>query len=297
MCQQFDMPKVPTITEEQLKQCRANGDYCPVLFEWYKFTGELSNFFSRLRPDSPAFKQIELLHHGVFVGLLNRCSRLMLANIKLSHQGLYGETTAIIDRCIFESCIKIIWICNKNQIERLQQYIADGLKTELKLKDKINENISSRGNKKIVIEERMLRSIDKYVASSKLTEKQVNDIKKLPSLFDMVIEVQDDLSYIVGQKIGSHHVHGTWPSLFMHYLILDEESGMFSPRDHDCATHQNQYVITQLFVLRAIEAYVSFIVSGQTEKDNCLGLVRATKDEILKLNKEIIGDDFELAEM
>lgn len=296
MCQQSDMPQIPTITQEQLEQCRISGDYCPILFEWYKFTGELCMFFARLRPDSLGFIQIESLYHAIFVGLLNRCSRLMLANIKLSHQGMYGETTSIIDRCIFESCIKIIWICNKNSTEKFQQYIADGLKTELRLKEKINENIISRGSKKLVIEKRMLESIDKYIASSKLTEEKIKSMKKLPSLFDMVTEVQDDLSYIVGQKIGSHHVHGTWPSLLMHYLTLNE-SGFFAPRDHDCITHENQYVIIPLFVLKAIEAYVQFIISEQTTKNNCLGLLKATKEEILKLNKEIIGDDFELLEV
>lgn len=296
MCKQSDLPQIPTITQEQLEQCRTSGDYCPILFEWYKFTGELCNFFARLRPDSPAFIQIEPLYHGIFVGLLNRCSRLMLANIKLSHQGLYGETTAIIDRCIFESCIKIIWICNKKSTERFQQFIADGLKTELRLKEKINEKITSRENKKLVIENRMLESIDKYISSSNLTEEEIKDIKKLPSLFDMVTEVQDDLSYIIGQKIGSHHVHGTWPSLFMHYLSLDK-NGFYAPRDHNCATHENQYVIMPLFVLRAIEAYVQFIISEQPTKNNCLGLIKATKNEILKLNKEIVGDDFELLEV
>lgn len=295
MISQDDMPQAPLITQEQLEQCRASGDYSPILFDWYKFVGELSNFFARLMPDSPVFLQIEPLHHAIFVGLLNRCSRLMLANIKLSHQGMYGETTAIIDRCIFESCIKIIWLCNKNTPEKFQQYLADGLKVELKLKEKINENIFSRGYKTFVIEKRMLESIDNYIDSSKLTEEQIKNTKKLPSLFDMVTEVQDDLSYIVGQKIGSHHVHGTWPSLFKHYLRLDE-SGFFAPRDHDCETHVNQYIIISLFVLKAIKAFLQFVITEQITRDSCLELINVTSNEIIKLNKEIIGDDFEFSD-
>lgn len=287
-----DLSQIPAITEEQLEHCRSNKDYRPILFEWYKFVGEFSNFVARLRPDSSAFLQVEPLHHAIFIGLLNRCSRLMLANINLSHQGLYGETTAIIDRCIFESCIKIIWICDKNTKEKFQQYLADGFKAELKLRDKINKNVASR-NKRLIIEDRMLKSIDRYIASSNLRDDQIRKTKKLPTLFDMITEIEgDDLSYIVGQKIGSHHVHGTWPSLFMHYLKLDD-SGFFALRDHDCETHVNQYVVICFSVLRAIETYIKFIIFDKATKDSFLETIKAIKDEISKLNQEIIGDDFE----
>lgn len=294
MISENEMPQVPTITQEQLEQARESEDYCPILFEWYKFVGEVSNFIARLSPDSPAFINIPPIHHAIFTGLLNRCSRLMLANINLSHKGLYGETTAIIDRCIFESCIKLIWLCNDNTEEKFQRYLADGLKAELRLKNKINTNIASRKENQLVIEKRMLESIERYVTSTKLTEEQVKSIKKLPSLWDMITEIEnDDLTYIVGQKIGSHHVHGTWPSLYMHYITLDE-SGFYAPRDHDSATHVNQYIITSLFVLRALEAYIKFIVVENDTKDSFMLIIDGGRSEILKLNTEIVGNDFEL---
>lgn len=297
MISENEMPQAPTITQEQLEQARKSGDYCPVLFEWYKFVGEVSNFIARLSPDSPAFIKISPIHHAIFTGLLNRYSRLMLANINLSHKGLYGETTAIIDRCIFESCIKLIWLCNDNTEEKFHRYLADGLKTELRLKNKIKANIASRNEKLLVIEKRMLESIDRYIASSNLTEEQVKSIKKLPSLSDMITEIEnDDLTYIVGQKIGSHHVHGTWLSLYKHYIKLDE-SGFYAPRGHDVSTHAEQYIIISLFVLRALETYLKFIISDKETEDGFLLLIEGTRSEISKLNKEILGDDFELLEI
>lgn len=294
----YGLPQAPVITKEQLEQCKKSGNYCSILFEWYKFIGELSNFISRLRPDSPAFIEIDAIHHAIFVGLLNRCSRLMLANIRLSSKGLYGETTAIIDRCIFESCIKIIWLCHDNTPEKFKQYLADGFKAEFKLKEKINKNIDSRDKKQpLQIEKRMLESIDRYIASTKLTESEISSTKKIPNLFDMIDEIEsDELIYIVGQKIGSHHVHGTWPGIFMHYINLDE-SGFYAPRDHNSVTHENQYIIISLFVLLAIEAYINFIISEEETKSVFLQLIANTKNEILKLNKEIIGDDFEFLDV
>lgn len=290
--QSINIPNPPDITEDQLQKCRDSGDYCPILFEWYKFVGAICNFFACIRPDSPAFLPIEHLHHAVLVGLLNRCSRLMLANIALSHNGLYGETTSILDRCIFESCMKITWLCEETSKDKFEQFIADGLKTELKFKKNIKQNIASRNNKSLVIEERMLASIGRYISSSGLSEEQINASKALPSLFDMIRGKQNELLYIVAQKIGSHHIHGTWPSLFLHYIRLDD-SGFFSPRDHDCETHVNQYVIITLVVLKAMESYVRFVLSPSDDMKNCLGLIAATKTEILKINEEVVGKDFE----
>ncbi len=293
MTPDFSIPQPPKITDDQLKAAHDSCDYCPILFEWYKFSGELCNFFSRLRPDSDALKNIDPLYYAVLIGLLNRCSRLMLSNIVLSYKRMHGETTAILDRCIFESTIKINWLCNENFKERFDQLLADGLRTELRLKQKINKNIEIREKKSFLIEQRMLTSIERYISSSKLTEEQISSSKKLPSLDKMMDDKADDLQYIVAQKIGSHHVHGTWPSLLLHYLELDD-SGLYSPRDDANETHVNQYVIIPLYVLQAMESFTRFMFSKEEDMKPFLNLLTSTKNEILKINKKVIGNDFEL---
>jgi hypothetical protein len=217
MNQDIAIPHPPIISEQDIKNCRETGDHCPILFKWYKFVGELCNFFARIQLASPALRSINSLHYAVLVGLLNRCSRLMLSNIALSHNGLYGETTAILDRCIFESSIKITWLCDKKSDKRFEQFIADGLKTEIKFKTKINENISRHNMQIRVIEERMLKSIEKYIATSELTEDQIISTPKIPPLSQMFPDKENDILYIIGQKLGSHDVHGTWPSRLCKY--------------------------------------------------------------------------------
>lgn len=226
------LPQPPKISEEDLRKCRESGDFRPVLFEWYKFCGSLCIFLAILRRDSPAIKQVPRQQYYVLVGLLNRCARLMLANIALSHKGLFGETTAIIDRCIFESAVKISWLCEGQDPERFRRLIADGLKTELEFKERIASNVASRGAT-LAIEARMLKSIANHIASSGLSEPEISQTKKLHDLGSMIDALgHDRLHYLVGQKMGSHHVHGTWPSLRMHYL--EEHEGELAPRDHDC---------------------------------------------------------------
>lgn len=295
MILQNDMPQAPKITQEQLEECRKNGDYCPILFEWYKFVGELCGFLSCIRSDSAALRSIDPLHYAIIIGLLNRCARLMLSNIVLSHGGLHGETTSIIDRCIFESSIKINWLCRENSKDKFNQFLADGLKTELHFKEKINKNINARKSK-LVIEERMLDSIEHCILSSKLTEEEIKSIKKLPPLSVMINDINDDLLYMVGQKIGSHHIHGTWPSLMLHYLQSDK-SGFYAPRDHNCETNVNQYVIISFLVLQAMQSFIQFIFSEKKDVETFLQLFVATQNEIVKINKEVIGNDFEFSDI
>jgi hypothetical protein len=105
----------------------------------------------------------------------------------------------------------------------------------------------------------------------------------------------DRLMYIVGQRLGSHHVHGTWPSLQLHYLEEDEE-GNLHPRDHDCETHVNQYMMVPLVVLGAIQAFIDFIVEDAEVAATMKGMINQTAKEIQALAEEVSGRDFETAE-
>jgi hypothetical protein len=290
------LPNPPTFTNDDWQKCRDSGDYCPMLFEWYKFVGALSIFFASIRPDSPAVRPINRIHYAVLIGLLNRCSRLMLANVALSHEGLFGETTSIVDRCIFESCVKVCWLCENASTDKFNRFLADGLKTELELREKIQKNVGARGGEVLQIESRMLASIARYVASSGLTDNEIVSAKKLPDIAAMIEALgQDRLMYVVGQRIGSHHVHGTWPSLRMHYLE-DGEDGMLMPRDHNSATHVNQYVVVPLLVIDVIKHYVRFIFLAEDDTKPVISMLESVEDEITKINTEVIGTDFERVE-
>lgn len=284
-------PAPPKISEEDLEKCRRSNDYCPVLFEWYKYVGALSNFYAYIQLESPAIRSIPEIHYYVLVGLLNRCSRLMLSNIVLSHEGAFGETTSIIDRCIFESAIKVSWLTHHNNPDSFNRIIADGLKTELEFKATIKRAIEEREDI-LGIEKRMLDSIEKHIKSSNLSEDDIKSAKKLPDMAIMIESIgQDRLLYIAMQKIGSHHIHGTWPSLRLHYLV--EEDGVYQPQDHGCGTHENQYIFIPLMVLRAMIGFVEFICDKQEDIDAFTKLPNAVIEEIMKINDEVIGSDFD----
>lgn len=296
MTESAEFPSPPVIAEAQIQQCRDSGDFSPVLFEWYKYVAIVANFFACLRQDSPAVRKIAHPHYAALIGSLNRCTRLMHSNVALSHEGLFGETTAILDRCIFETSVRIAWLCRQRSEEAFARYFAEGLKTELALKARITANVTARGTGELEIEHRMLGSIQRCIQTSGLTDAQIEESRNLPNLASMIESMRHDrLMYIVGQKIGSHHVHGTWPGLLFHYLDRDDD-GTWHPRDHNSPTHVNQYVFVPLVVLSAIKAFIEFVFDAADDVAALSGIVESIQQEIVAINHEAVGTDFELAE-
>ncbi len=286
------LPEPPNITESDLNKCRETDDYSPVLFEWYKFVSGLCLTFANLQRDSPALRNVPEIEYTILVGLINRIARLTFSNIHLSFEGKFGETTVILDRCIFESCVIATWLCRTEKKDRFNRYLAGGLKTELELKKHINNNISSRNDEELVIEKRMLGSIQRSIESSGLTDDEIDTTSKMPDLAAMLDTTgRSRLEYVVGLRLGSHYVHGTWVGLLTHYLEKDD-SGAFKPRGHDCSMHVNQYVYTPIIILDALTAFAEFIFPEGNERNEVVSLFSDTAEEIYKINDEVIGNDF-----
>lgn len=286
------LPEPPNITESDLNKCRETDDYSPVLFEWYKFVSGLCLTFANLQRDSPALRNVPEIEYTILVGLINRIAKLTFSNIHLSFEGKFGGTTVILDRCIFESCVIATWLCRTEKKDRFNRYLAGGLKTELELKKHINNNISSRNDEELVIEKRMLGSIQRSIESSGLTDDEIDKTSKMPDLAAMLDTTgRSRLEYIVGLRLGSHYVHGTWVGLLTHYLEKDD-SGTFKPRGHDCSMHVNQYVYTPIIILDALTAFAEFVFPEGDERNEVVDLFSDTAEEIYKINDEVIGNDF-----
>lgn len=288
------LPDPPRISDVEMKRCRDTGDYVPVIFEWYKFVGGLCVSFSNLMQSSSIVRtDISVRDYGVLTGLLCRCARLILSNIALSHEGKFGETTSIVDRCIFESSITLSWLCVTEIEDRFQRYVGDSLKTELELAAQVRKNVTERGGAKTNIEARMLNSIADCLSEAGFSEAEVESTKKLPDLASMLEALgHQRISYTVGQRISSHHVHGTWVGLRQHYMFLDE--GCYKMKQSS-DMHVNQYVYIAEVVLEALKDFVLYIFIDD-DKDAVISLFEDTASEIRNLNQEIIATDFDIAE-
>ncbi len=286
------LPAPPSFNEEQIKACKEKGDFRSILFEWYKFVGQLVTVVAAIQRDSEACNPIPARHYHVLVGLLNRCARLMLANVALSHEGRFGETTAIIDRCIFESAVKIAWLSTNSTQQKFDQYIADGLKPEIEFKNIIQKNSTKRG-RTVPIEQRMLDSIKKCISTSGLTEQSIGQSQKLLDLASMLRDISMDRTmYVAAQRMGSHHIHGTWPSLLFHYLEESKDDPQdLVPSGHNSSTHINQFIFVSTMVLLASKAHARYALKDP-EAEQFTKLFDSTLEEIESYYSEIIGDDF-----
>ncbi len=283
----------PHISPELTESCRDSGDWVPILFEWYKYTGLCSCNLAAIRHCSPSVIVADKMHYWITIGLLNRMARLMLSNVKLSQEGFFGETTCILDRCILESAVKLTWLTSAGHTDGFQRFIAESLKTDLKLKKVITKNIERNDGQVQAIEDRMLRSIENYINDSGLSEQEVLKTPKLQNLFTMTNELGDvdRRFYDCFQSMGSHHVHGNWSSLILHYLTRTEE-GDYVARDHGDPTHVGQYTSVPLVVIIALK---SFIEWSLVESEDRIVLIEHLNelDKIIKdINHELAGEDF-----
>ena len=109
----------------------------------------------------------------------------------------HGETTALLARCLFETCIKISWLCKTSGADRFERLIAEGLKTDLELKQQILPEIGKRGGVELVIERRMIGSIDRFVTLSGMDEATILSAKQPPNLASMMASIAyDRLDYV-----------------------------------------------------------------------------------------------------
>jgi len=217
---------------------------------------------------------------------------MMVANVRLSCTGRYGETTRLIDRSIAETAVKIQWLCQEDGPERFARYIADALKNDLLMKDHIEENIKNRGGNALVIENRMLDSIHRCIERGGMAESEVRAAKRLPDFASICRDLDfEDQFYLVVQRMGSHAVHGTWSDLLFNYLRYEEGQG-FRPRDHDVETQDVQYIVVCRLVLAAI---VSFIDYASRDADTAKGfrlIAEGIEAELVNIQDQAWGADF-----
>jgi hypothetical protein len=292
MTEQNFLPDPPIITPEEVANCHISGDFRPILFRWYKYVATICNCFARIDVDNPILRSVPPIQFYILIGLLNRCSRLMLSNSVLSsNRGVFGETTSIIDRCIFETAIKIIWLCKKANDDYFERYLGNGLKAELELRKEVENNIKERENTPLAVEKRMLESINRTIKATKLTEEKIVSFKKLPSVASMIDDIgYGRLTYVVSQKLGSHAVHGNWVDLYFNYLREDDDR--LIPRDNDVPTDIKQYLHISLVVLDSMKAFIEYVCFNESFSKPILECLDSIKDEIIKIDEEDSANDY-----
>ncbi|MCK4415400.1 MAG: hypothetical protein KAY32_17835 [Candidatus Eisenbacteria sp.] len=285
-------PDLPQFTEQDWQKCEGWGSYVPMLFDWYRHTGQVCATVAGLSQTSPVFMSILAVHYAILVGMLVRCSRLMLSVVALSSRDEFAETTRLIDRCIAETAITIHWLCASRDPDRFSLYLEDSVRSEAKLKNLILGRIWSREGIRFPIEERLLRQIDEVAESTQLSGNALANPRRLPSFAQRCRDLRlPEEVYCVGYRLGSAAVHGSWVDLLEHYLVR-EESGDSSVKGTKNRPDETQFVATTKLVLGALAAFIQYMTDDKAAMGIVLRRLRLILDAVNEIMKRSWGGDF-----
>ena len=211
----------------------------------------------------------------------------------LTHEGENGETASIIQRSLEETAIKIMWLCKRDTSERVRRYISDGLKVELEFEKIIRKTVAENEGLETELEERMLRSIQNHIDAASISREEIGKSKKMPDMAAIHQDVSSDpkgsrLGYVVQQRLGSHAVHGNWPSLRRDYLTKSEIEGYsLQPNAEPVEFHVNQFMSGARYVILAAKAYVGFCLVDKSLNSFNNMLLAAEEELLVQYDKAI----------
>ncbi len=133
-----------------------------------------------------------------------------------------SEICFILSRCIAETAINIQYMLIEGEERVLKNYIKYSLITEKELWNTIKENISERDNKKLHIEERMQKSIERSFYASDFEIDDVNRSSKWKSISKRAKVVGGEQFYNIFYGLGSHSIHGNWQDILFNNLSQEE---------------------------------------------------------------------------
>lgn len=278
MDQLFD--ERPHISEEIIDRCISRNDYKEYLYETLKFLGVFISKVSCIDPIKSEVPNISEIRRTVFIGIINRISRLILSYIHLSEDGLFGETASIIERCLFESCLRLRWLIQDETDERVKIFICDSLKKDVEFKEYIESNEKALGYR-TSIGTKLCDQIQELLGSSFVEQNQIKKSPRMPSFDKMCKDLElDPIYYLLFQRQRSHSIHGSWTDLYLHYLRKDGNKG-FVPRDHDVRIKAEQFLVVIRVLIETMTVYLKTLSTDAKHHDFIDAFFKEIKDKIM----------------
>jgi hypothetical protein len=176
------------------------------------------------------------------------------------------EVSFILARLVFETIVNIRFLIQEFSTELIDSYVSFSLRHERKLRDSILHNISKRGGRRLPIEERMLKSINRSASAAGLSLDSVDLTKKGPwggkNLYEKAEAVGLSEAYLAAFGGASHSVHGNWHELYGNHLHWDENGG-FTPNTGWHIPRPQLLLALCSMVIETLAIYFAFI-AGET---------------------------------
>lgn len=169
------------------------------------------------------------------------------------------ETSVIITRLIFECIVNLRYMVSNASDDLFHSYRAYSLQHELKLLERIEENVANRAGTKLPIEKRMVRSILASFQASALTREEVANHRQRNwsglNLYERAKKVDLGQAYLAAFGGGSHSIHGNWQDLLEYHLEkIDDDS--YRPNIN---WHMPRPQILEALVTLVVDALIDYV--------------------------------------
>ena len=180
----------------------------------------------------------------------------MASVLKLSSDVEHGETVQILDRCLLESSIDLVYLLKKDDNTVYERFVKFGLKGERELYDIIQENITNRNGQKLEIERDMLLSIARTCENSGMRIEEINPRAGNwgGSYRDKMDAIGLGHAYPIFQGTASQAIHGSWSDLIRNYLTKNDAG--YKPKPDHTRTDGKLFEPIALFATNATKAYI-----------------------------------------
>jgi hypothetical protein len=234
---------------EKLKKTKAENPFEEAAFGLLKEAGIYATLTSAIIPKA-SYKR----DNAILCALVVKLAKLTKAMIAMTlHLG--GDRQLAMARELIEALSILDYLLNDADGSRFEQYVLNSLVIEKEFVKTINTNVIKR-NKKLKIEESMLRSVQKaakaagYENISKLpSRKKIN----WPNVETLIAQLDKDL--YLSYRSGSGIIHTQWDDLLRHHLIPRGDD-TFEPRYEERLTRPQPLYGAALLLVRELKKYI-----------------------------------------
>jgi hypothetical protein len=204
---------------------------------------------------------------AILGGHLLRLSKLLRAFLEQSRDDR-GEIGWISTRLTIECIINFRFLLLHHSDEAvITSYLHQSLQHERDLRESIERNIKDRGGRRLPIESRMLRSIDRTFSNSEvrpedLPRRRIQNWGR-KNLREKARELDIEHIYEAFITGASRNVHGSWHDLLQHHLEV-ASPGRFLPKFKDARVRPQIFHALITVIVPALVSYVEFLGTVET---------------------------------
>jgi Family of unknown function (DUF5677) len=216
------------------------------------------------------------LGNAVIRGLLDRIAQLLNSQIVLlAAESHVTETLSVIDRCLHEACVNVIWLCSNSFTDckepRIRDFVAESIDKMKSADEAIHARAAFEGRQLSPMEERLVGMRGQLMTNAGLSEMDVRKRTKLPKFEERAVAAgYDKTDAIYIHSLKSDAVHGGWATLHIFHLDFADGEAAF-PRNNRTPRDWIEGAFIVLMLLRALKLVAMYLAESAVHEFLVLG--------------------------